>query len=95
MPKGGVRFQSRIHYYAQSLIEVAVPYEKGQPAIFFPAQIVFVEELPEQRFFHYGVQYLKATKPREYFSRSSLRPATNNCGPSATTLLNPFSPIPI
>jgi len=67
MSKGGIRFKSRTHYYAQSLIEVAVPYEKGQPAIFVPAQIVFVEELPEQKLFRYGVQYLKATKTRDYF----------------------------
>ena len=67
MSKGGLRFKSLTHYYAQALIEVAVPYEKGQPAIFVPAQIVFVEELPEQRLFRYGVQYLKATKSRDYF----------------------------
>ena len=67
MSKGGLRFKSRTHYYPQALIEVAVPYEKGQPAIFVHAQIVFVEELPEQRLFRYGVQYLKATKTREYF----------------------------
>jgi len=67
MSKGGLRFKSRQPYYAQSLIEVAVPYQSGQPAIFVPAQIVFAEELPEQRLFRCGVQYLKATKPRDYF----------------------------
>jgi hypothetical protein len=67
MSKGGLRFKSRKHYYAQSLIDVAVPYQPGQPAIFVPAQIVFVEELPEQRLFRYGVQYLKSTKPRDFF----------------------------
>jgi len=67
MSKGGLRFKSPIQYYAQSLIEVAVPYEKGQPAIFVPALIVFVEELPEQHLFRYGVQYLKATKPRDFY----------------------------
>jgi hypothetical protein len=67
MSKGGLRFKSRQRYYAQSLIEVAVPYQSGQPAIFVPAQIVFAEELPEQRLFRCGVQYLKATKPRDYF----------------------------
>jgi PilZ domain-containing protein len=66
MSKGGLRFKSRQRYYAQSLIEVAVPYQSGQPAIFVPAQIVFVEELPEQRLFRCGVQYLKAIKPRDY-----------------------------
>jgi hypothetical protein len=67
MSKGGLRFKSPKKYYAQSLIDVAVPYQKGQPAIFVPGQIVFVEELPEQRLFRYGVQYLKATKSRDNF----------------------------
>jgi hypothetical protein len=67
MSKGGLRFKSRKHYYAQSLIDVAVPYVQGQPAIFVPAQIVFVEELPEQQLYRYGVQYLKPTKSRDNF----------------------------
>ncbi|HYS44101.1 MAG TPA: PilZ domain-containing protein, partial [Geobacteraceae bacterium] len=67
MSKGGLRFKSRQRYYPQTLIEVAVPYQPGQPAIFVPAQIVFAEELPEQRLFRCGVQYLKSTKPRGYF----------------------------
>jgi len=67
MSKGGLRFKSRHKYYIQSLIEVAVPYQPGQPAIFVPAQIVFVEELPEQRLFRCGVQYLKPPKPRDHF----------------------------
>jgi hypothetical protein len=67
MSKGGICFKSRKHYYAQSLIDVAVPYQPGQPAIFVPAQIVFAEELPEQHLFRYGVQYLKPTKTRDYF----------------------------
>jgi len=67
MSKGGLRFKSRAKYYPQSLIEVAVPYQPGQPAIFVPAQIVFAEELPEQSLFRYGVQYLKPTKPRDSF----------------------------
>jgi len=66
MSKGGLRFKSCKRYYPQSLIDVAVPYQPGQPAIFVPAQIVFAEELPEQRLFRYGVQYLKPTKPRSY-----------------------------
>ena len=67
MSKGGLRFKSRKHYYARSLIEVAAPYQHGQPAIFVPAQIVYVEELPEQQLFRYGVQYLKPTKSRDSF----------------------------
>jgi hypothetical protein len=67
MSKGGVRFKSPKHYYSQSLIEVAVPYQKGQAAIFVTAKIVYVEELPEQRLYRYGVQYLKPTRARDYF----------------------------
>ena len=67
MSKGGLRFKSRKQYYAQSLIEVAVPYQPGQPSIFVPAQIVYVEELPEQQLFRYGVQFLRPTKSRDSF----------------------------
>jgi hypothetical protein len=67
MSKGGLRFKSHQQYYVRSFIEVAVPYQPGQPAIFVPAQIVFVEELPEQTLFRCGVQYLKSTKPRDGF----------------------------
>jgi hypothetical protein len=48
-------------------MDVAVPYQKGQPAILVPGLMVFVEELPEQRLFRYGVQYLKAANTRDYF----------------------------
>ena len=67
MSKGGLRFKSRKHYYVRSLIDVAVPYQQGQPAIFVPAQIVFVQELPEQQLYRYGVQYLKPTQSRASF----------------------------
>jgi hypothetical protein len=67
MSKGGLRFKSRKKYFSQSFIEVAVPYQPGQSAIFVPAQIVYAEELPEQQLFRYGVQYLKPTKTRDSF----------------------------
>ena len=67
MSKGGLRFKSRKRYYPQSLIDVAVPYEQGQPAIFVPAMIVYVAELPEQQLYRYGIQYLKPTKSRDSF----------------------------
>jgi hypothetical protein len=67
MSKGGLRFKCRKQYYAQSLIEVAVPYQPGQPAIFVPARIVFVEPLPEQSLFRCGIEYFKPTKPRDHF----------------------------
>jgi hypothetical protein len=64
MSKGGLRFKSRKHYYERSLIEIAAPYAPGQPAIFVPAQIVFVQELPEQQLYRYGVAYLQPAKPK-------------------------------
>jgi hypothetical protein len=67
MSKGGLRFKSRQQYFAQSFIEVAAPYQPGQPAIFVPAQVVFVEELPEQQLFRHGLQYLRPTKTRDGF----------------------------
>ena len=64
MSRGGLRFKSRKHYYDRALIEVAVPYIPGHPAIFVPAQIVFFQELPEQQLFRYGVAYLQLPKPK-------------------------------
>ena len=65
--RGGLRFKSTSRYIEQTLIEVAAPYSSGQPAIFVAAQIVFVQELPEQNLFRYGVQYLNSVKPRGTF----------------------------
>jgi hypothetical protein len=67
MSRGGIRFKSRQRYYDRTLIEVAVPYTPGAPAIFVPAQIVFVHELPGEQLFRYGVAYLQLAKPRDSF----------------------------
>lgn len=67
MSKGGICFKSPRQYHDQALIEVAVPYQQGQTAIFVPAQIVFVEELPEQGLFRCGVRYFQPTRTRDYF----------------------------
>ncbi|HKW64805.1 MAG TPA: PilZ domain-containing protein [Candidatus Acidoferrum sp.] len=65
--RGGLRFKSTSRYIEQTLIEVAAPYSSGQAAIFVPARIVFVQELPEQNLFRYGVQYLQSDRPRGAF----------------------------
>ena len=65
--RGGLRFKSTSRYMEQTLIEVAAPYSSGQAAIFVAARIVFVQELPEQNLFRYGVQYLNSEKPRGAF----------------------------
>jgi hypothetical protein len=59
--RGGLCFKSSKRYYATSYIEVAAPYTPGSPCILVPARIVYVQELPEERTFRCGVQYLAAT----------------------------------
>src|SRR5215472_17678551 len=65
--RGGLRFKSTSRYMEQTLIEVAAPYSSGQAAIFVAARIVYVQELPEQNLFRYGVQYLHTDRPRGAF----------------------------
>jgi hypothetical protein len=63
MSRGGLRLKSTRRYREETLIEVAAPYSSGQAAIFLAARIVFVQKLPEQNLFRYGVQYLTSDKP--------------------------------
>ena len=67
LSRGGLRFRSRRRYFEQSFIEVAVPYSPGQSAIFVPARVVFVQELPEQNRFRCGAAFLTSAKPRDSF----------------------------
>ena len=60
--RGGLCFKSSQRYYETARIEVAAPYSPGSPCILVPAQIVRVQELPEERMFRYGVQYVALTK---------------------------------
>ena len=60
MSRGGLRFKSRRQYFEKMLVEVSVPYSPGDQAIFVPAQIVYVQELPEQKVYRYGVMYLRS-----------------------------------
>jgi PilZ domain-containing protein len=60
--RGGLCFKSNRRYYETVGIEVAAPYSPGSPRIPVPAQIVYVQELPEEKMFRYGVQYLPVTK---------------------------------
>ena len=59
MSRGGVRFKSRKVYFVDTMIEIAVPYSPGASSIFVPAQILYVQELEEQKFFRCGVAYTK------------------------------------
>jgi hypothetical protein len=62
MSRGGLRFKSKRKYTEKMLIDVAVPYSPGDQAIFVPAQIAYVQELPEQKLYRCGVTYLRAGK---------------------------------
>jgi PilZ domain-containing protein len=62
MSRGGLRFKSRHKYTEKTLIEVAVPYSPGDQAIFVPAQIVYVQELPGQKLYRCGVMYLRTDR---------------------------------
>ena len=59
MSRGGLRFKSPRRYAEKCMIEIAAPYSPGPSNIFVPAQIVFVQELAEQKLFRCGVTYLK------------------------------------
>jgi PilZ domain len=56
--RGGVRFKSRRTYFADTPIEIAVPYSPGSSSIFSPAQILYVQELDQQKF-RCGVAYTR------------------------------------
>jgi hypothetical protein len=60
MSRGGLSFKSSKQYFEKMLIEVAVPYSRNDQAIFVPAQIAFVQELPEQNLYRCGVTYLRS-----------------------------------
>jgi PilZ domain len=61
MSRGGLRFKSNRKYFEKMLIDVAVPYAPGDQAIFVPAQIAYVQELPEQNTYRCGVMYLRSS----------------------------------
>ena len=60
--RGGLCFKSNQRYYESARIEVAAPYYPGSACILVPAQIVRVEQLPEEGMFRCGVQYLNLAK---------------------------------
>ena len=59
---GGLCFKSSRFYQKTTAIEVAAPYTHGSPDIPVSARIVYVMELPEEKMFRYGVQYLHPAK---------------------------------
>jgi len=65
--RGGLCFKSSRCYDKTAAIEVAAPFTPGSPDIPVSARIVYVQELPEEKMFRYGAQYLHPVKD----SRSS------------------------
>ena len=61
MSRGGLRFKSRKRYFQGSTIEVAAPYTPGSNSIFVHARIAYVQELPEEKLFRCGLEYLKSS----------------------------------
>jgi hypothetical protein len=58
--RAGVRFRTRKHYSLKTDIEVAAPYSPGSLNIFVRGQIVYVQEVPAEKYFLCGVAYLKS-----------------------------------
>ena len=59
---GGLCFKSSRFYQKTTAIEVAAPFAHGSPDIPVSARIVYVMELPEEKMFRYGAQYLHPAK---------------------------------
>jgi hypothetical protein len=60
LSRGGFCFRSSKPYVEKAMIEVALPYSKGEPAIFFKAKIMWVQELAAEKLFRCGAAYVKA-----------------------------------
>lgn len=56
--KGGLCFRSLKYYAVDSVIEVAAPYNAGEPALFVPATIRRFERIADSDLFRYGASYL-------------------------------------
>ena len=62
MSRSGFCFRSPKRYSERLMIEVAVPYSPNTPNIFVSAQIVHVQELPQEKLFRCGAFYVKPSK---------------------------------
>jgi len=62
--RGGLCFKSRKPYPENFRVEVAAPYTAGVPNFFTPAEIVYVQELKDEKRFRCGVAYLKSSRNR-------------------------------
>jgi hypothetical protein len=62
MSRSGFCFRSHKRYSERFMIEVAVPYSPDTPNIFVPAQIVYVQELTQEKLFRCGAFYVRSSK---------------------------------
>jgi hypothetical protein len=62
--RGGLSFKSRKPYVEKFKIEVAAPYTPGVQNFFTAAEIVYVQELKDEKKFRCGVAYSKSSKHR-------------------------------
>lgn len=62
--RGGLCFKSRKPYPENFKVEVAAPYTPGVPNLFTPAEIVYVQELRDEKKFRCGVAYLTSSRNR-------------------------------
>jgi len=53
----GMCFRSKRRYNAETAISVAVPYSPEAANIFFPARVIYCEEMPKAGLFRHGVEY--------------------------------------
>ena len=60
--RGGLCFKSTRRYCEAAGIEIAAPFSPGSHCILVPAQIVYVQELTEEKVFRYGAQYVPLSK---------------------------------
>jgi hypothetical protein len=62
MSRSGFCFRSHKRYSERLMIEVAVPYSPNTPNIFVPAQIVYVQEMTQEKLFRCGAFYVRSSK---------------------------------
>jgi hypothetical protein len=69
MSRGGLGFKTRNAYAISTEVTVAVPFSAetpNAPAIYVPARVVNIAEIPEQKMFRCGVAFLPAAGTRAH-----------------------------
>jgi c-di-GMP-binding flagellar brake protein YcgR len=69
MSRGGLGFKTKNAYAISTDVTIAVPYSldsPNAPAIYVPARVVNIAELPEQKMFRCGVAFLPLAGTRAH-----------------------------